>query len=69
MPGDDFFGEDEKEQIEEGANEDEVSSHFIYCKNFTLQIAISAEILIMMGLLMVAITLGHFLKKSQHRYL
>ena len=30
---------------------------------------ISTEILIMIFLLMLAITFGHFLKKSQHKYL
>lgn len=33
------------------------------------QIDISTEILIMLGLLMLAVTLGHYLKKSKHKYL
>ena len=30
---------------------------------------ISTEILIMLSLLMLAVTLGHYLKKSKHKYL
>ena len=37
--------------------------------DFCLQIEISTEILIMLALLMLAITLGHYLKKSKHKYL
>ena len=33
------------------------------------EIDISTEILIMLALLMLAVTLGHYLKKSKHRYL
>ena len=33
------------------------------------EITISTEILIMLFLIMLAITLGHFLKKSKHKYL
>jgi len=33
------------------------------------KVAISTEILILLAMLMVAITLGHILKKSGHKYL
>ena len=50
-----FFGSGEAAQIEAPSNEDEVD--------------ISTEILIMLSLLMLAVTLGHYLKKSKHQYL
>jgi len=50
-----FFGEGEDKQILGGNDEDEMD--------------ISTEILIMIFLLMLAITFGHYLKKSGHKYL
>ena len=38
-------------------------------KNVETEIQISTEILIMLALLMLSITAGHYLKKSKHRYL
>jgi sodium/hydrogen exchanger 8 len=61
MDGDEFAGEvqywgnGEENQFEEVGEEDEMD--------------ISTEILIMLFLLMLSITMGHFLKKSRHKYL
>merc|ERR1712176_824368 len=52
---DKYFGDREIEQFESGGDEDETDA--------------STEILIMLFLLMLAITFGHFLKKSKHKYL
>ena len=49
--------------------EDEVSIKLVELNSCILQMAISTEILIMIFLLMLAITFGHFLKKSGHKYL
>jgi hypothetical protein len=45
------------------------SSLAIDSKSVETEIQISTEILIMLFLLMLSITLGHYLKKSKHKYL